>query len=465
MAISPSILCQEVLELLDPESEFPDRYFYFQPSYHINNVTMKDLQAMVQYSSGLDASCGVDNYEEMEEQPNLPTALLPTPGSRKTLLPTPAPLLSNPGQNSLTFSTANQGYAVRLLQLAHAYITDNGHISPEDLSMEELLKKMDQYEAIPLAQRSGELSWYQAGKFTEYRGRLKMKIEFRELNIDSSKQSYQECVRKKKIMEELGVNKFNYVNERVVDEIYERRNRMREFKKNLQNTLDVTKVDSSKLTAHQRILLFKRHIKSKQDKIDNTKPLKLAGEFNYAIRKRKNPYVYSTTAAPVADCRFYLATGKCKFGNKCIRKHDPTKLPAKLKQQYARRMPKSAFKVNNNNNAVPSTSAASVVPSVKQQGKQPTRADFRFISNSTLGPKKVARNKKAVDRALKWKKRTAQQKQKVDCMFYIRRGTCLFGEECRKKHDPEKVALCRRFIFNGKCPTVGCLFQHRVGLL
>eukprot|EP00116_Pleurobrachia_bachei_P000087 sb/3460349/ len=473
MEISPSILCRDVLELLDPESEFPDRYFYFQPSYHINNITVRDLQAMVQYSSDADASCGfvtLDNYEEVQDDdlrapPHhpAPTPLLPTPGSRKTLLPTP--LLS---QDISKYSPANKDYAVRLLQLAHGYITDSGHISEEDPTMEDLLEKMDQYLAIPLAQRTGDLSWYQAGKFTEYRGRLKMKIEFLEMNIDTSKQSYQECVRKKKIMEELGVNKFNYVNEKVVDEIYERRNRMREFKNNLKKNLDVTKVDTSKLTAHQRILLFKRHIKSKQDKIDNTKPIKqqTAGQFNYAIRKRKNPFVYSTTAAPVADCRFYIATGKCKFGTKCIRKHDPTKLPAKLKQQYARRMPKSAFKVNNNNNPVPSTSSAAVPSTTSgvekyQQVKQPTRADFRFISNSTLGPKKVARNKKAVDRALKWKRRTVQQKQKVDCMFYIRRGTCLFGDQCRKKHDPEKVALCRRFIFYGKCPIVGCLFQHR----
>lgn len=47
-------------------------------------------------------------------------------------------------------------------------------------------------------------------------------------------------------------------------------------------------------------------------------------------------------------------------------------------------------------------------------------------------------------------------------MFFIRRGRCLFGEECRKRHDPNKVSLCNKFIFTSNCTATDCPYQHKI---
>jgi len=157
------------------------------------------------------------------------------------------------------------------------------------------------------------------------------------------------------------------------------------------------------------------------------------------------------------DCRFYLKSGRCRFGPRCLRKHDPAKLPGHLKKKLARSRPKSAFTVNNNPR--PSKPSTSTIPQPR------TASDFKLVLNrqqSQKAPtiKRSLAHKKIVNKALRWKRKTEGQKS-VDCMFYIKRGACRFGTACRRRHDPDKVAVCTQFV-QGNCTKDDCLFQHKI---
>lgn len=56
----------------------------------------------------------------------------------------------------------------------------------------------------------------------------------------------------------------------------------------------------------------------------------------------------------------------------------------------------------------------------------------------------------------KYDRRTTQY-----CMFFNRFGRCNRGERCIYIHDPEKVAVCTRFL-RGTCRVSECPFSHRV---
>ncbi|XP_006822215.1 uncharacterized protein LOC100366874 [Saccoglossus kowalevskii] len=60
--------------------------------------------------------------------------------------------------------------------------------------------------------------------------------------------------------------------------------------------------------------------------------------------------------------------------------------------------------------------------------------------------------------AMKWKK----SKPKQFCMFYNRFGKCNRGNKCPYIHDPDKVAVCTRFL-RGTCKDgASCQFSHKV---
>ena len=121
------------------------------------------------------------------------------------------------------------------------------------------------------------------------------------------------------------------------------------------------------------------------------------------------------------DCRFYLKSGRCRFGPRCLRKHDPSKLPSHLKKKLARARPKSAFRINNN--LRPVIKPTSRISSTAQRR---SASDFKLVLNrqqSQKAPtiKRSLAHKKIVNKALRWKRKTEGQKS-VDCMFYIKRG-------------------------------------------
>ena len=544
------------------------RYIYFNPNFCINNINVKELVSRAQKASATclveDVPCTVKKpvnaileiTDEHQTQTNLlgpdsyqskspRVVLLPTPtvqsGSPRTITSQhvteiPGPSLHNTQYSSRSIDGEDRdhpwypnhpSYGSNLLSLAADYsIRPNQPVRCRlpPLSKKELIQRMEKLY------RQGSIRKYLqltslVEKFIRYMNILKDQIEFDSLQIDyTNNQSYAECRRKRAMMKRLNVNEYHYINEHVVDDLFARSQSLKCFKKKNSKELDLSQIDTSKLTIGQRKFLFFHHV-LKQGKTkfvnenlgnninEDAKPPELPelvsiNKYKSVLKdsvvegKRKSirtslSYRRSQDSSH-QDCRFYMRTGKCKFGVRCIRKHDPSKLPVKLKKAAARKRPKSTFSVNNlsrklitkkplrivskfslNNQvsrvlkstnqvsrvlkstvsqkhsvSVPSSSGASASASL-------FRTDYRFINNSTLGPTKVSMNRKSVRRALMWKRKTALQR-KQDCMFFIRRGKCVFGEKCRKKHDPEKVVLCRKFIFSNTCTNDDCPYQHKV---
>ena len=85
----------------------------------------------------------------------------------------------------------------------------------------------------------------------------------------------------------------------------------------------------------------------------------------------------------------------------------------------------------------------------------------------------LVRDPKAVTRALanekvRWSLHTARSryaKRQQYCLFFTRFGKCNKKEgECPYIHDPEKVAVCTKFL-KGTCSGVNCLFSHKVNII
>lgn len=55
----------------------------------------------------------------------------------------------------------------------------------------------------------------------------------------------------------------------------------------------------------------------------------------------------------------------------------------------------------------------------------------------------------------------SRSKNNLYCMFYNRFGRCNKGDSCPYKHDPDKIAVCTRFL-RGTCKVVDCPFSHKV---
>ncbi|KAH7302785.1 hypothetical protein KP509_23G086900 [Ceratopteris richardii] len=83
---------------------------------------------------------------------------------------------------------------------------------------------------------------------------------------------------------------------------------------------------------------------------------------------------------------------------------------------------------------------------------------------------KLVRDPKAAARALasekvRWSIHTARSrwaKKQQYCLFFTRFGKCNKSErDCPYIHDPEKIAVCRKFL-KGTCSETICLFSHKV---
>ncbi|XP_038067628.1 uncharacterized protein LOC119737381 [Patiria miniata] len=90
-----------------------------------------------------------------------------------------------------------------------------------------------------------------------------------------------------------------------------------------------------------------------------------------------------------------------------------------------------------------------------------------FKSSSTPSvTRKVASHvlRRSIHVSLAAKERSKKQSQmKQYCMFYNLYGRCKRGNACPYIHDPDKVAVCTRFL-RGTCPKTdgSCLFSHKV---
>ncbi|XP_051567727.1 zinc finger CCCH domain-containing protein 3 [Myxocyprinus asiaticus] len=88
-------------------------------------------------------------------------------------------------------------------------------------------------------------------------------------------------------------------------------------------------------------------------------------------------------------------------------------------------------------------------------------------STSSLGKTSASRYvaSRAVQRSLAIIRQARQKKQKAKqyCMYYNRFGKCNHGDTCPYIHDPDKVAVCTRFL-RGTCKQTDgtCPFSHKV---
>ncbi|XP_063777283.1 zinc finger CCCH domain-containing protein 3 isoform X2 [Pseudophryne corroboree] len=104
-----------------------------------------------------------------------------------------------------------------------------------------------------------------------------------------------------------------------------------------------------------------------------------------------------------------------------------------------------------------------------KQNPKTGKVDVRSTSPGSLYPSRSATPSRyiasrAVQRSLAIIRHAQQQKKKKEyCMYYNRFGKCNRGQKCPYIHDPEKVAVCTRFL-RGTCKKTDgtCPFSHKV---
>ncbi|XP_037363199.1 zinc finger CCCH domain-containing protein 3 [Talpa occidentalis] len=88
------------------------------------------------------------------------------------------------------------------------------------------------------------------------------------------------------------------------------------------------------------------------------------------------------------------------------------------------------------------------------------RADPASSCSRSLASRAIQRSLAIVRQA---RRRRQRRQEEEYCMFYTRFGRCNRGERCPYIHDPEKVAVCTRFV-RGTCKKTDgtCPFSHHV---
>jgi hypothetical protein len=93
------------------------------------------------------------------------------------------------------------------------------------------------------------------------------------------------------------------------------------------------------------------------------------------------------------------------------------------------------------------------------------KAGFVVKSGANQARERCSRAVKSSITRLRLNNKLRLNKQKTDkktyCMFFCRFGRCNKGLVCPFTHDPEKVAVCTRFI-RGTCKATDCPFSHQI---
>ncbi|XP_061463091.1 zinc finger CCCH domain-containing protein 3 [Rhineura floridana] len=93
-------------------------------------------------------------------------------------------------------------------------------------------------------------------------------------------------------------------------------------------------------------------------------------------------------------------------------------------------------------------------------GYSPSGCPSRSTTSRYIASRAVQRSLAIIRQA---KQKKEKKKKKEYCMYYNRFGKCNRGERCPYIHDPEKVAVCTRFL-RGTCKKTDgtCPFSHKV---
>ncbi|XP_077207431.1 zinc finger CCCH domain-containing protein 3 [Paroedura picta] len=130
------------------------------------------------------------------------------------------------------------------------------------------------------------------------------------------------------------------------------------------------------------------------------------------------------------------------------------------------------YRVSANKLAKTSSSLARGSEATGRTQARAARLDFAHCSPGYTPPGCPSRSatsryiaSRAVQRSLAIIRQAKQKKEKKKeyCMYYNRFGKCNRGESCPYIHDPEKVAVCTRFL-RGTCKKTDgtCPFSHKV---
>ncbi|XP_077572551.1 zinc finger CCCH domain-containing protein 3 isoform X2 [Stigmatopora nigra] len=93
-----------------------------------------------------------------------------------------------------------------------------------------------------------------------------------------------------------------------------------------------------------------------------------------------------------------------------------------------------------------------------------TGSNFFQVNSATCHPYSPRHfASRAVQRSIAVIRQARQKKQRQYCMYYNRFGKCNRGSSCTYIHDPDKVAVCTRFL-RGTCKQSdgACPFSHKV---
>ncbi|GFN91831.1 Zinc finger ccch domain-containing protein 3 [Plakobranchus ocellatus] len=97
---------------------------------------------------------------------------------------------------------------------------------------------------------------------------------------------------------------------------------------------------------------------------------------------------------------------------------------------------------------------------VRGEDSRKTQGFHGKVDETTiLAASRVVHRSMAVAAAKFRKNSTKWRKKKQHCIFFGRFGKCHRGDKCHYVHDPEKVAVCTRFL-RGKCDKARCQFSH-----
>jgi len=87
------------------------------------------------------------------------------------------------------------------------------------------------------------------------------------------------------------------------------------------------------------------------------------------------------------------------------------------------------------------------------------RLQRQLSLNTQMNAKRLVAKKLVKKNLLRvYKKKSTESKY---CLFYCRFGKCKRGVSCKFLHDPEKVAVCTRFL-RGTCKDEKCVFSHKI---
>ncbi|KAF6025456.1 ZC3H3 [Bugula neritina] len=105
------------------------------------------------------------------------------------------------------------------------------------------------------------------------------------------------------------------------------------------------------------------------------------------------------------------------------------------------------------------TNKARFSPHLSKSGT-PTLSSARRTGDKTVVLRKLASHylQKSATLSIraKYKKNNTNEKQ---CLYYMRYGKCKRGDNCYFIHDPERVAVCTRYL-RGTCTIENCSFSH-----